>query len=190
MSISFPFPTGLSRALGEDQVAVVAHDNDGAPAVVCVFAESAFERAAALALLENNPDSFVVSHGQRYAPGGHVEAYDPTRPWYAGELSMLFDVEWVELGRHPWVYVFTHTEQEWETARLAMKHLLQMGRLSWRSYLEGDHGGRVRGLSALDLDSKPHGPGLVAQFRDCAIRKQNGEEGPEFPPNFYVLFVS
>jgi hypothetical protein len=189
MSISFSFPTGLYRAIGEDQVAVVAHDYDGTPAVVCVFADSAFQRAAALVLLENNPDSFVVSHGRRYAPGGHVEAYDPTRPCYAGELCLLFEVEWVELGPQPQIYVFTHTEQEWVTARLAMKHLLHLGRLSSRSYLEGDHAGFAQGLSAKNLDSKPHGPGLVAQFRDAAIRAQNEDDGSEFPADLYLLFV-
>ena len=189
MPISFPFPTGLSRAISEDQMMVVAHDEDGVPTVVCVFADSAVERAAALVLLENNPDSFVLSHGHRCAPGGRVEAYDPTRPWYVGELHLLFDVEWVELGPQPWVYVFTHTEQEWETARQAMKHLLQLGRLSSRSYLEGDHAGFDQGLSAKDLDGKPHGPGLVAHFRDAAIRAQNEEDSSDFPADLSLLFV-
>src|SRR5581483_641387 len=81
MSLSLPFPTGLYRAIGENQVAVVAHDDEGVPTAVCVFADSAFERAAALVLLENRPDSFVVSHGHRYSPGGRVEVYDPSQPW-------------------------------------------------------------------------------------------------------------
>lgn len=154
-----------------------------------MFADSAFERAVALVLLENSPDSFVVSHGRRYAPDGRVEAYDPAQPWYAGELPLLFEVEWVELGPQPRIYVFAHTEQEWETARLAMKHLLHLGRLSPRSYLEGDYTGDDQGLSARDLDGKPHGPGLVAQFRNAAIRAQNEEEGSEFDADLFVLFM-
>ncbi|HEU5380006.1 MAG TPA: hypothetical protein VFV38_31675 [Ktedonobacteraceae bacterium] len=189
MSSSFPFPIGLYRAIGEDQVTVVAYDDNGAPTAVCVFADSAFQRAAALVLLENSPESFVVSHGQRYSPDGRIEVYEPSRPWYAGELHLLFDVEWVELGSQPWIYVFTHTEQEWVTARLAMKHLLSVGRLSPRSYLEGDHAGFDQGLSAKNLDGNLHGPGLVAQFRDAAIRIQNEEDGLEFPADLYLLFV-
>jgi hypothetical protein len=189
MSSSFPFPVGLYRALGEDQVTVVAHDVDGAPAAVCVFADSAFERAAALVLLEDSPDSFVVSHDHRYFPDGRVEAYDPLRPWYAGELCLMFDMEWVTLGPQPRVHVFTHTAQEWECARQAMKHLLQQSRLSPRSYLEGDHAGFDQGLSAQDLEGRLHGPGLVAQFRDAAIRAQNEEDGSEFPADMFLLSV-
>jgi hypothetical protein len=189
MSTSFPFPTNLYRAIGEEPVRVVAHDNAGAPTVVCVLATTAFERAVALVLLENSPDSFVVSQSWRYSPDGRVETYDPARPRYAGELHLTFDVEWVTLDPQPRVHVFTHTEQEWETARLAMKHLLQLGRLSSRSYLEGDHAGFDQGLSAQDLDGKPHGPGLVAQFRDAAIRVQNEEDGAEFPTDLFLLFA-
>ncbi len=170
---AFPFPTNLYRAIGEGQVTVVAHDDDGAPTVVCVFAESAFERAAALVLLEHNPASFVVSHGLRYSPGGSVQPYDPSQPWYAGELPMCFDVEWVTPGPQPRVYVFTHTEQEWVNARQAMKHLLQLGRLFPWSYLEGNHTNQDQGLSAQNLDGKPHNPGLVAMYREAAYCIQN-----------------
>jgi hypothetical protein len=176
MSLSFPFPTGLYRAIGEGPVAVVAHDEDGRPTVVCVSATTAFERVAALVLLSNHPESFVISEGQRFFPDGHIETADPTRPCYAGELHLHFDVEWVALGPQPEVYVFTHTEQEWEAARQAMKHLLQLGRVSPCSYLEGDHAGFDQGLSAQNLDGKPHGPGLVALFREAAICAQNEEE--------------
>src|SRR5579883_3016211 len=173
MSTSFPFPTGLYRAIGEEPVTVVAHDDDGAPTIVCVFADSAGERAIALVLLEDSPDSFVVSHGHRYFPDGRVEAYDPTRPWYAGELRLTFDMEWVTLGPQPRVHVFAHTEQEWECARQAMKHLLQLERLSPLSYIESDHTGQDQGLFAQDVDGTPHGPGLVALIRESAYRIQN-----------------
>ena len=93
------------------------------------------------------------------------------------------------LGPCPRVYVFTHSCAEWETARLAMKHLLQLGRLSPRSYLEGNLAGFDQGLSAQNLDGMPHGPGLVAQFRDAAIRAQNDEEGVDVADDLFLLFV-
>lgn len=187
MSNSFPFPTGLYRAIGEDQITVVAHDDDGEPTAVCVYAHSAAERAIALALLEKRSESFVVSHGLRYSPDGTVQPYDSTRPSYAGELRLLFDMEWVTLGPQPRIYVFTHTEQEWETARQAMKHLLQAHLLSPRSYLEGDHTGKDQGLSAENLDGQPHAPWLVAQFREAAIRAQNGEEGGGIANDLFLV---
>lgn len=189
MSNPFPFPIGLYRALGEDPITVVAYDDDNAPTAVCVLATTAFERHVALVLLENSPASFVVSHGRRYSPDGSVESYDPSRPRHAGELQMEFEVEWVELGPQPQVYVFAHSEKEWETARQAMKHLLSLGRLSPYSYLEGDYAGYDQGLSAQDLDGVLHGPGLVAQFRDAAISAQNSEEGAYTSANFLSALV-
>ncbi len=170
---SFPFPTGLYRVFGEDSITVVAHNDDGTPTVVCVSTDSAFDRAAALVLLENHPDSFVVSHGHRYSPDGHAEIYDPARPLYAGELHLTFDVEWVTLGPQPQVHVFAHSEHEWECARQALKHLLQLGRLSPLSYVESDHSGRDQGVFASSVDAKPHGPGMVALIRESAYRVQN-----------------
>lgn len=70
MSLSFPFPTGLYRAFGEQAVTVVARDRDGMPAAVCVQPASAFDRAAALVLLQEHPDSFVIWQGHRYTPDG------------------------------------------------------------------------------------------------------------------------
>lgn len=173
MSLSFPFPTGLIRAIGEEPVTVVAHDGDGEPTVVCVRTTSAFDRAAALVLLEKNPESFVLSDGLRFSPDGHVESHDPARPHYAGELRLSFDVEWVELGPQPRVHVFAHTEQEWEDARQAMAHLFQLGRLSPLSYVESDHTGQGQGVFAQNVDAKPHGPGLVALIREAAYGVQN-----------------
>lgn len=189
MSNPFPFPTNLYRAIGKDPITVVAYEDDGVPAAVCVLATTTFERHAALVLLENSPASFVVSHGLRYSPDGRVEAYDPARPWYAGELQMEFEVEWVELGPQPQIYVFAHSQEEWEAARQAMKHLLHLGRLSPDSYLEGDYAGYDQGLSAQDLDGMPHGPGLVAQFRDAAIRAQNDEEEAGTSADFLSALV-
>jgi hypothetical protein len=181
MSTLFPFPTGLYRAIGEEPVTVVAHDDNGAPTVVCVSADSAGERAVALVLLEDSPGSFVVSHGHRYFPDGRIEAYDPARPWYAGELRLAFDMEWVTLGPQPRVHVFAHTEQEWECARQVMKHLLQLERLSPLSYVESDHTGQDQGLFAQDVDGTPHGPGLVALIRESAYCMQNDlGEPPEW----------
>ncbi len=170
---TFPFPTGLYRVFGENPITVIGHDHDGKPTTVCVCVHSPGDRAVALALLESNPESIVVSHGLRYAPDGSVQPYEPCRPSYAGELHLQFDVEWVTLGPRPRVYVFTHTEQEWENARQALRHLLDLGRLSKQSYLEGDHTGNDQGLSAQNLDGKPHGPRLVAQFREAAMCAQN-----------------
>jgi hypothetical protein len=173
MSISFPFPTNLYRAIGEDPITVVAHDYDGEPTAVCVRTTSAFDRAAALVLLETNPESFVLSDGLRFSPNGHVEPLDPARPHYAGELHLSFDVEWVELGPKPRVHVFVHTEQEWEDARQAMTHLLQLGRLSPLSHVESDHTGQDQGVFARNVDGKPHGPGMVAMIREVAYCVQN-----------------
>lgn len=173
MSLFFPFPTNLYRAIGQDPITVIAHDDDGKPTVVCVRSPSAFDRAAALVLLENNPESFVLSDGLRFSPDGHVESWSPARPHYAGELHLSFDVEWVELGPQPRVHVFCHTEQEWEDARKAMTHLFQLGRLSSLSYVESDHTGEDQGVFAKNVNGVPHGPGMVAMIREAAYCMQN-----------------
>lgn len=173
MPNSFPFPTNLYRAIGEDPITVVAHDYDSEPTVVCVRSLSAFDRAAALVLLEKNPESFVLSDGLRFFPDGQSEPYDPAQPHYAGELRLSFDMEWVELGPQARVHVFAHTEQEWKDARQALKHLFQLGRLSPLSYVESDHTGQDQGVFARTVDGKPHGPGMVALIREATYCVQN-----------------
>ena len=172
---TYPFPTGLLRAFLQEAVHILAYDEAGMPTAACVRAESHADCAIALALLKANPDSFVLHQGLRCSTDGTVLQYDPSRPKFAGELHLTFDTEWVKLGPRPRVYVFTHSQEEWETARQAMRHLLQAGRLSPRSYLEGvnPHTGKEQGLTASQLDGTPHGPGLVAQYRETAIRMQN-----------------
>jgi hypothetical protein len=183
---SSPFPTNLFRALGEDPITVIAHDSDGEPLVVCVRTAAAFDRAAALVLLEKNPESFVLSDGLRLSPNGQVEPWSPAQPHYAGELHLSFDVEWVELGPQPRVHVFCHTEQEWEDARKAVTHLFQLGRLSSLSYVESDHTGEDQGVFVKNVDGVPHGPGMVAMIREAAYCRQNGlYERPEYEEEDY-----
>lgn len=185
-SSSSSFPAPLSRAIGEDTITVIAHNYDGEPATVCVRTESAFDRAAALVLLKNHPESFVLSDGLRFLPNGQVEPWSPAQPHYAGELHLSFDTEWVELGPQPRVHVFCHTEQEWEDARKAVMHLFQLGRLSSLSYVESDHTGEDQGVFVKNVDGVPHGPGMVAMIREAAYCRQNGlYERPEYEEEDY-----
>lgn len=173
---TFPFPTGLLRKKPQEIIHVIAHSVMGMPTAVCMRATDAADCATALALFkESSLDSFVLYHDWRCAPDGTVFRYDPTRPNWAGELHLSFDVEWVKVGPQPRVYVFTSTPEEWEAARQAMRYLLQLQRLSPKSYLEGvnPYNGVNQGVQASALDAPPHGPGLVAQFRDAAIRARN-----------------
>lgn len=167
----FPFLTNIYRVFPEIDVIVLRPDID--PPVVCITAHSPGDRAIALALLKQSPASFVLTDGLRYSPDGAVERYDPTCPASAAELRLTFDMEWVELGPPPRVYLFIHTKQEWEDARKAMRHLLQQGLLSPQSYIESDHTGQDQGLSAHNLDAASHGAELVALFREAAYCVQN-----------------
>lgn len=167
------FPATIYRVFPATDVKAIEHDMLGTPTEVCITARNAGDRAVALVLLEGSQVSFVLAHGLRYSSDGTVQHYDRTRPSRAGELHLAFDAEWVELGPQPRVYIFTHTAQEWADAKEAMRHLLQMGRLSARSYIQSDHTGQDQGLSAHDLDATPHGARLVALFREAAYCVQN-----------------
>lgn len=172
-----PFPTNLWRTFSRDAIHVIAHDETGEPTAVCVRTESVADCAIALALLKDRPGSFVLHRGPRdvplrCSPDGVVSPYDPARPRCAGELDLTCTVEWVRPGPCPWLYVFTSSQKEWETARLALRHLLQAEKISPRSYLEGVHPttGRAQGVHAWNLDGTPHRPEVVAQYREAAYR--------------------
>jgi hypothetical protein len=167
------FAATIYRVFPATDVQAIEHDILGTPTEVCVTARDAGDRAVALVLLEGSQASFVLAHGLRYSSDGTVQPYDRTRPNRAGELHLAFDAEWVELGPQPRVYISTHTAQEWVDAKEAMRHLLQMGRLSARSYIQSDHTGQDQGLSAHDLDATPHSASLVALFREAAYCVQN-----------------
>ncbi len=92
------------------------------------------------------------------------------------ELRRTFDVETVGVdwpGPRLRAHIFTHSQQEWEQAKSAVRHLLDQKLLSPRSYIEGDHHGEDQGISAQNLDAKPHSADLVALFREAAYCVQN-----------------
>jgi hypothetical protein len=173
---SYLFPTNLSRVFPSSDIEIIKRDAEENPIAVCLTTHNPGDRAIAQVLLEGNTDSFALFDGARYFADGTVVPCDPARPASVAELHLAFDVETVEFtwpGPRPRVYIFTHTLQEWEDAKAAMRHLVAQKLLSPRSYLEGDHTGEDQGLSAQNLDALPHRAGMVAMFREAAYCTQN-----------------
>jgi hypothetical protein len=172
----YPFPTNVFRVFPSSDIEVLTRDASGNPASLCLTAHTSGDRAIAQVLLEGRPDSFVLADGARYLADGTVLPCDPAHPASVAELHLAFDVETVEFtwpGPRPRVYLFTHTEQEWEDAKAAVRHLVAQKLLSPRSSIESDHTGEDQGLSAQNLDALPHTAGLVAMFREAAYCTQN-----------------
>lgn len=172
----YPFPTNLSRVFDASAVEIIQRNEQGHPTAVCVLTQTAGDRAIALALLKEHPTSFVLFEDARSWPDGQVCPCDPSCPASLAELRQAFDVEIVTRewpGPRTRVYVFTHSQQEWDDAKVAVRHLLDQKLLSPRSYIEGCHTGTDQGISARHLDAEPHSAGLVALFREAAYCIQN-----------------
>ena len=172
----YPFPANVSRVFPETDVEVVKRNERGDPTAVCVTTHTTGDCAIALVLLKESPNSFVLADGARYLPDGTVQRCDPACPASITELHRAFDVETVEVdwpGPRSRVHIFTHSQQEWEQAKSAVRHLLDLKLLSPLSYLEGHHTGEDQGLSARNLDAKPHSANQVALFREVAYCVQN-----------------
>jgi hypothetical protein len=189
----YPLPLNVSRVFGESNVEIIKRDEHGKAAAVCVTTYTTGDCAVALVLLKESPGSFVLCNGMRYWPDGTVQRCDPACPMSVAELCQAFDVEIV--GRE-WpgprlrVYLFTHTLQEWEHARQAVRHLLNQGLVSSRSFIEGDHTGETQGFAAQDLDAQSHGASLVALLREAAICKQNEEDLRDGDDEFLERVIS
>lgn len=182
-----PVFTDLTRIFGAENVEVIQKDplsmsvNTHAT-IVCVTVHTDSDRTRALALLKESPDSVVLFKDTRYWPDGSIERSDPVRPVSITEFQNTFDSEYIRTdwpGPRARLHVFTYTEQMWSKALLAMRHLLDRDLLSPQSYVEGKYGGSVQGLSARRLDAEPHGPALVALFREEAYHEQNREHALE-----------
>ncbi len=172
----YPFPTNIFRVFQPSDIEVLKRDERGTPAAICLTTHSVGDRAIALVLLEEAPDSFVLSEGARYFSDGTVHPCDPASPVSLTELRQAFDVETVEIvwpGPRPRVHIFTHSWRVWEDARAAVRHLVDQKLLSPCSYIEGDHTGEDQGLSAQNLDATPHSAGQVALVREAAYCVQN-----------------
>ena len=172
----YPFPTNVYRVFPETDIEVVKRDTRGFSTAVCVTARNTGDRAIALALLKESPTSFVLSEDVRYLPDGTSHPCDPAWPTSIAELRRAFDVEMVVVdwpGPRSRVYLYTYSQQEWEQAKSAVRHLLDQKLLSPRSYIQGKLNGEVQGLSAQNLDAKPHSADQVAMFREVAYCVQN-----------------
>ncbi len=176
MSSLYPFPTNVFRVFQSSDIEVLKRDECDTPAALCLTTHTVGDRAIALVLLQESPDSFVLSEGARYFSNGTVHPCDPARPASLTELRRAFDVETVEIvwpGPRLRAHIFTHTLQEWEDARAAVRHLVDQQLLSPLSSIEGDHTGEDQGLFAQNLDAIPHSAGLVALVREAAYCVQN-----------------
>ena len=178
------FACDIESLFGEHEtVHVFAWDEAGHPAAVRIDARTPQECAQAVEAIKHSPASFVVFNGKRYRLQGEVQVSDPATPGSADELSLEFDVEYVGLDaqKRPRIYLFTSTEEEWETARRAVSHLLQQELLSPLSCIEGDHTGERQVVTAADLThpSPESGSSIVSLAREHAYRVQNGLEGVE-----------
>ena len=125
----------------EQDIHVFAWKKNGNPARASIHVYNEEEKLYAFQLLQScglEHSSFVVLHGIRYDLVGHEEPFNITKPHDAAELYGHFDIEYCgsDKDEKPLVYIFTTTQDEWDTALQATKHLYEQGLLAPKSCIE------------------------------------------------------